>query len=280
MSDSVKKLRRRPTGRLSGLLNCLTLAILLLTCLGALVFVVLFQAPGLLLNYIPTGSTYLPLPVPATAVVLILPSPLPISTDESGQPVYPTFPPTWTPEDTPTVTQTPGPATASAIPSGTAAVVTDTPVPSQTLPPTATEPPPTATSTGPTPTATATQSAFRFTLQPGNPTYLSNFLNNQGCNWFGIVGRAFGSDGEPIINLTVHLEGGGLNVEALTGSGSAALGPGGYQIPIADHPIATTDTYRIDLRNNTGQPWSDVYVVPTFGECTKNMVMVNFVQNH
>jgi hypothetical protein len=159
-------------------------------------------------------------------------------------------------------------------------VVTDTPIPSQTLPPTATDRPPTATSTGPTPTATGTLSAFRYTLQSGNPTYLLNFLNDQGCNWFGMFGRAFGRDGNPVINLTVHLEGGGLNVDALTGSGSAALGPGAYQIPIADHPIETIDVYHIQLRDNTGTPLSDIYSIPTFGDCDKAMVMVNFAQNH
>jgi hypothetical protein len=279
MDDRLTKPRRRKAGRGAGLLNCLTGVFLILACLGGSAIAVLFQFP-IVLAYIPGGSVYMPLELPDTAVVLVTASPMPISTDESGQPIYPTFPPTWTPENTPTVTATPGPATASAVPSSTRATGADTPIPSQTLPPTATDRPPTATATGPTPTATGTLSAFRYTLQPGIPTYLANFLNNQGCNWFGIVGRAFGSDGNAVINLTVHLEGGDINVDALTGSGSAALGPGGYQIPIADHPIATTDTYRIQLRDNTGTPLSDIYTIPTFGDCTKNMVMVNFVQNH
>jgi hypothetical protein len=123
-------------------------------------------------------------------------------------------------------------------------------------------------------------SPLPYTIQPGNPSYLSNFLNNQGCNWFGFVGRAFNHDGDPVINLIVHLEGGGIIVDVLTGSGSAALGPGGYEIPVADHPIATTDVYRIQLRANTGTALSVIYVIPTFAECTKNIVMVNFVQNY
>ena len=271
--------RRRAGKRSAGVLNCLTLVVLLFTVLSGLLLALLFGFPRVF-AYIPGGSAYMQPTLPELAEVLLTPTPPSNSTDGSGQIVFPTFAATWTPVDTPTVTNTPGPATKTAVPSGTAAVVTKTPTASQTLTPTPTQRPPTATSTGPTPTATATRSAFRYTLQAGNPTYLSNFLNNQGCNWFGIVGRAFGSDGNPMINLTVHLEGGGLNVEALTGSGAAALGPGGYQIPIADHPIETSDVYHVQLRDNTGTPLSDTYAIPTFGACTKNMVMVNFVQNH
>jgi hypothetical protein len=273
MSDSPTPPRRRSAGsRPAGfLLNCLTVLVLLLTCLGGLVVAVLFQYPGVL-AFIPGGSAYMPQPEAVTAVAFVRATPLPISTDASGQPIYPTFPPTWTPEDTPTITLTPGPATASPIPSSTPLA------PTRTITPTAR--PPTATSTGPTPTTTGTLSPFRYTLDKDNPVYLSNILNDQGCNWFGIVGRAFTSDGNPRLNLTVHLEGGGLVVDALTGSGPAALGPGGYQIPIADHPIATTDVYSVTLRDNTGTPLSTEYSIPTFGDCDKAMVMVNFVQNH
>ncbi len=118
---------------------------------------------------------------------------------------------------------------------------------------------------------------YPYVLQPGSPTYLSNFLNTAGCNWFGIVGRAFGLDGNPVINLTVHLEGGGINTDVLTGTGPSALGPGGYEITISDHPIDTTDTYRIQLRNNSGNLLSDIYSIRTYGDCPRNLVLVNFV---
>ena len=259
--------RRRAAGGAAGLLNCLTVVMLLLTCLGAAGVAMLFRYPGIL-AFVPGGSAYMPPPEPATAVALVTPTPEPISTDASGLPIYPTFPPTWTPESS----STPGSPTASA----TAAPPTAT----ETRTPTATRPPASATPTGPTPTAVGTSSTFRYTLQPGNPTYLDNFLNNQGCNWFGVVGQAFDVAGNPVNNLTVHLEGGDIKVDALTGSGPAAIGPGGYQIPIADHPITTVDVYHISLRDNTGVPLSDVYAIPTFGDCHKVMVMVNFVRNH
>ncbi len=116
-----------------------------------------------------------------------------------------------------------------------------------------------------------------YVLQPGSPFYLANFINTSGCDWFGIAGRAFGLDGNPVINLTVHLEGGGRNTDALTGSGPASLGPGSYEIDLGDHPLETSGVYFIQLRNNAGMPLSDVYMIPTHGQCNMNLVLVNFV---
>ncbi len=118
---------------------------------------------------------------------------------------------------------------------------------------------------------------FFFALQPGCPAYLANTVNTAGCNWMGITGQAFSLDGLPILGLYVHLEGGGLIVDAPTG-GAPSVGPGGYEIVLSDHPIETTDTYRVQLRNASGQPLSDTYVIPTFGDCRRNWILVNFVQ--
>ena len=271
--------RRQGSGCLAGIINLLTVLLVLLSCLSGTVLAVLFSYPRLL-AFVPGGSAFMPDSVPAVSTVALLPTLAPISTDSAGQPVYPTLPPVWTPTDTPTITNTPPPASETPIPSGTVPFQTKTPTPTITPTPTKTPLPPTATSTGPTPKPTATRSQFTYTLQPGSPTYLSNFLNNQGCNWFGIVGRVFASDGSPVINLTVHLDGPDLSVDALTGSGPSVLGPGGYQIPLSDHPQTTTDLYHVELRSNTGTPQSDNYSIPTFGDCLKNAVMVNFVQNH
>lgn len=265
----------RAAGCLGALLNLLALAFVLLSCLGAALAALLFEFPGVL-AYVPGGSAYIPATEPAIALVLSLPT-LPASTPDAR---LPTLPPVWTATDTPTISPTPGPGTPTAIPSGTVAVPTYTSTPTVTPTRTPTKPSPTPTRTGPTPTRTATHSAFAFTLQNGSPTYLANFLNTSGCNWFGIAGRAFGLDNNPEINLTVHLEGGGINTDVLTGTGPSALGTGSYQIPLSDHPIDTTDVYHMQLRNNTVQNLSDVYSIRTYGDCTKNVVMVNFIQNH
>ena len=265
----------RASGCMGALFNLLTLLFLLLTCASGVGVAALFQDPSPL-QFIRGGSAYLPATDLPIEEVLLTPT-RPAGTASAG---FPTLPPAWTATNTPTITPTPLPGTASPEPSSTLALptYTNTFTPSPTA--TATKPSPTPTKTGPTPRPTFTPSKFRYTLQPGSPTYLANFLNTSGCNWFGIVGRVFGLDSNPVINLTVHLEGGGVNADVVTGSGPSALGPGGYQIPLADHPIDTTDTYHVQLRNNTGTNLSDVYSIRTYGDCPRNMVMVNFTQNH
>ena len=44
-----------------------------------------------------------------------------------------------------------------------------------------------------------------FTLQNGSPTYLSNFLNTAGCNWFGFAGRAFALDDTAFAVLVIQV---------------------------------------------------------------------------
>jgi hypothetical protein len=282
-----KKAKRRASdktgsrrgGRLGGcfaaLLNLLALLLLVLTVAVAALVVLLFRSPGVL-AYVPGGSAYMVPTDPAVAEILFTPA----ATTAASGPGFPTLPPVWTPADTPTISPTPLPSTDTPIPTSTTGVGTYTPSPTASPSATATRPPATATRSGPTPKPTVTRAAYVYTLQAGSPTYLANYINTSGCNWFGIVGRAFGLDNNPVINLTVHLEGGGISADTVTGSGPAALGPGSYVFPIADHPIQTTGTYQIQLRNNTGTPLSDVYAISTYGDCTKNLVMVNFVQNH
>jgi len=192
----------------------------------------------------------------------------------------PTFPPTWTPSSTPTITDTPLPSdTPAPTDTGTPRPPTRTPTETLTPTPTATNTP-TPSPTGPTPTRTATRSAFKYTTQPGYPQYLPNFANTAGCNWMGFAGQVFSLEGNPEISFIVHLEGGGLNLDSLTGSGPAAYGSGSYEIAVNNKPVATTGTYRLQLRAADGAPLSDNYVINTFDTCDKNLIKVNFVQNH
>ena len=138
-----------------------------------------------------------------------------------------------------------------------------------------------AVTPGPSPTPTRTRSPFQFTLQDGNPVYLKNFANTAGCNWLGIAGQVFDLNGNVMLNLIVHLEGGGLNYDVITGDPRfLAYGPGGYELYLGNTPIDSTDRYRIQLRTSMGQPLSDVYVIPTFADCNRNLILANFVQNH
>lgn len=131
---------------------------------------------------------------------------------------------------------------------------------------------------GPTRTPTATPSPFNFTLQPGSPAYVSNFANNQGCGWFGMSGQVFDLVGAGVPGLFIHVDGPNLSVDTLTGS-QPKYGMSGWEVSLGTTPVATTNSYFIQLRNSSGQPLSDTYMIPTFAECNKNHIIINFVQN-
>lgn len=280
---------RRPAGAgcLTSVFNLLTVVMLVLTCVVGAVVAVLFQN-NRFLAYVPGGSDFLPITVPEMAQVLVAPilvtaTPGPSPTLDPEHLVFPTLPPEWTPVDTATVTHTPLPYTETPVPTETPGRLTRTPTPTATPTATDTRTPtatPTVTPAGPTPTATNTRSPQAYTLQTGSPTYLSNFLNNAGCKWFGLAGRAFALDGSVIIGLTVKVRAGDSDLPTVQTGSSPAIGTGGYEVYLADHPIAATDVYKIQLFNNTGTALSEQYTIPTFGDCTRNLVMVNFVQNH
>ncbi len=259
------RLARRAWGCVTQVLNLLSLLLTFLTCLSALIFVLLFRDPSLL-ALIPGGGTYVAATQPKLVARYQTPTPRP------GDVVFPTLPPEWTPSDTPTITLTPLPSTQTPVPSGTPV----TPTRTATVTSTATG---TRRPGGPTLTPTATRAKFNYVLLNGAPTYLANSINSSGCNWWGIAGQAFDLSDRTVIGLTVHLEGGGLSLDALTGS-QPAIGPGGYEIPLGNHPVATDGTYRVQLRSNTGAALSDNLVIQTFGDCAKNLILVNFKQNH
>lgn len=119
--------------------------------------------------------------------------------------------------------------------------------------------------------------AFPFVLTSEGISARANSANAAGCDWMGIAGQAFARNGEPLAGLVVHLEGGGLSREALTGS-MLAYGPGGYELQLSDHLAATTGVYRVQLRDVRGQPLSDRIPVDTFADCPRNLLVVNFVQ--
>lgn len=251
--------------------NLLTLVFLLGTCVSLMVVAAIFINPYIL-----------PEPFqPATQMALVptltrLPTLPPSNTPEfTATPLNPTLPPSWTPKVTPTPSITPTGAEPTEKPTKTSFPTftytpTFSPTPTRTATPTA---------TGPTPTASRTQSAYSFTLQNEKPAYILNWANSAGCAWMGIAGQAFNMAEQPIQGYYVRLEGGGLSFDAITGS-KTAYGLGGYELYITDHVIETTNTYKVQLRDATGKALSDWYYVSTFADCAKNLIMVNFVQNH
>jgi len=270
----------------SVIVNLLTLLILAGTAAISLYFLTLLVSPSIFIN---------PFPPPTLPAISVLPSPTATSTKS----LFPTFPPTFTP--TPKFTDTPPRPTATFTPGGDATTiapeitvtetveVTAVPGDTETFTPTVTESVPTDTPTptpsdtlsGPQPTITKTRSSFPFTVQGNGPLPVQNFdpLNSAGCNWMGIAGQAFDLNGNPIVGYIIHLEGGGLNADAITGS-KAAYGAGGYEFFLNDHVVQTTGEYKVQLLNPSGTALSDFIPVNTFADCSKNLLLVNFVQNH
>jgi hypothetical protein len=251
--------------RSGSIFNIFAVLFLALSCLTAACVGAVLAFPGLV-----------PVQFQPPTLVVIAVFTLPPKATPTNTSAVPTLPPEWTDTPTPTVTDTPLPSdTPLDTPTGTERP-TVTSTPTITFTPSKT---PTLTPTGPTLTPSKTRSAFQFTLQNNQPSYLKNYANTAGCNWMGIAGQVFDLSGNVMLNLLVHLEGGGLNADAVTGS-RIEYGPGGYELFLGAPAKDTTNTFRVQLRSAQGQPLSDVYVINTFADCNKNLILVNFVQNH
>ena len=270
MSKSTPK--RKSSSLVGGLFNAMALLLVVLSCLCLGSVAAIFAAPGVVPEAfrMPTEPAIIAIPTASFTPVF------------SPTSLVPTFPPTWTPQFTPSNTPT-KPPTETPTPTSTKTnTPTFTVTPSKTLTPTITLTPSktfTLTPTGPTPTKTRTLSPFPYVLQNGRPTYMANWSNSAGCKWLGIAGQAFDLNGRAVQGLYVHLEGGGYNMDGPTGS-KPMYGTGGYELFLADHVFNSTDTFKVQLRDGAGNQLSDWYAIPTFEDCSKNLVLVNFVQDH
>jgi len=265
--------KRRSSSSIAGaLFNTLALLLVVASCLCLGSVAIIFAAPGVVPPQfqVPTEPVIIPIPTASFT---------PVSSPTS---LVPTFPATWTPQFTPSNTPT-KPPTETPTPTNT---FTETPTftltPSKTLTPTITLTPSrtlSPTPTGPTPTPSRTLAPYNYVLQNNRATYMANWSNTLGCKWLGIAGQVFDLNGRAVQGLYVHQEGGGLTQDAPTGS-KPQYGTGGYEIYLADHVFNSTDTFKVQLRDGAGNVLSDWYNVPTFEDCSKNLILVNFVQDH
>jgi hypothetical protein len=242
--------------RRAGLLNLLTGALVALTLAIGAGYVALYLNPEAAFNPFPPGAV--------EAGLVDLPTPLvPLLASRESAAASPTR------QTSPTVTRTPLP-TATPRPSLTATRAgTSTPVATLVV----------IVPTGPSATPTWTRSPFRFTVQGDVPFAVENVFNLEGCNWMGIGGQVYDVQGRPLIGYVVALDGGNLSGNSLSGT-QPQYGPAGYEFKLADAPKATSGMYRVQLRDPQNVPVSDWIRVETFAECTKNVLLVNFLQNH
>jgi len=243
MEDIYNPKPRRGLGRL--LVNCLSFVFVLASLISASGIAAVFANPGLIEVIDPF------LPGPDLEAAPTIPPTLGFPTSTNTPEIQ--LPPTWTP--TPTVTSTPSP-TSSPTPEPTA---TDTPIPA-------------------TPTAEATTEAA-FVVQPGSNVRVANFANDLGCAWMGVAGQVFDKDRNPLVGITVHVEGqlaGSLvDQDSLTGS-NPRIGPAGYTVNLSDHPIASDGTIWIQLMDTAGLDLSDQVYFSTSVDCDENLVFINW----
>ncbi len=186
-----------------------------------------------------------------TAIALI-----PTNTPTATPLVPPT--PTFTPS--PTITPTPfieptAPATATPAPSGPTATFTLAP----TLPPLITGP---------------TESPFPFAPRD-QVVFTQNFANTAGCNWQGIGGQVFDLNGQPLVNIRVHVFGSGVDLFAVSGS-NTLYGVSGWEIQLTNG--ITTNSYVVELQSAQGTIISPQIAVTFPADCARNLAVVNFVQ--
>jgi hypothetical protein len=232
----------RPNSNLAWVWDLLT-AILLVAAAGvALVVAMIYFNPSSAMN---------PFPKPTLIPTLFIPTRFfPTAT------LTPTVQPTATiqPTEVPTATPTAIPAT----PAGVTRTVTATSTPPAT-------------------------SLYSFVLQ-AEPRALESILFNsaRGCKWMGVAGQVFDLKNSPvplgiIVQVGGVVDGKVINVTSLTGT-ATQYGPAGYEVTLANQPVATQGALFIRLLDQAGLAISDRVVFNTYGDCNQNLVIINFKQ--
>ncbi len=182
---------------------------------------------------------------------------------------------TYTPTFTPTATETPLPSATVTDSIAMKALATVTATPSVT---------PEATSDAPEASLSADipEGGRYFVIQEGAPIGMPNWAHQDiGCDWLGVAGQVFDLAGDPVLDLIVEV-GGTLEGEPLLGlslTGVAnAYGPGGYEIQLADHVVASYGEAWILIKDDAGQTLSGKTYLETFDDCDQNLLLMNFVE--
>lgn len=129
-----------------------------------------------------------------------------------------------------------------------------------------------------------TPTELPYTLQPGNPAYIENFAHpSDACDWLGVAGQVFNDQGEPMVKLVAFVKGklGSKEIDkvAVTGIPEADIyNPGAYEIQIAQKPIASNETLSIQIFDINGNPISEEIFFNTLADCTKNLIIMNFIE--
>ena len=123
---------------------------------------------------------------------------------------------------------------------------------------------------------------FPYQIQHGTPVSIQNFVDvTAGCNWTGVAGQVFDKNRVPKIGLTVEIHGvlGGSSVNLSSVTGSAVqMGPGGFELKLADGLVGSSGAVYLQLFDPGGGPLSDKIYFSTYSDCEHNLVLVNMIE--
>ncbi|MBN2045934.1 MAG: hypothetical protein JW757_13005 [Anaerolineales bacterium] len=119
----------------------------------------------------------------------------------------------------------------------------------------------------------------KFVAQKGTPSYLPY---SGGCSGLYIAGHITDIDLNPVMLMTVRAAGtlGGeeIFIEVLSGS-NPNYTISGWEIKLSDTLIDSTGEIILSLYQQGGwEPVSEEVLVDTFNDCSRNLAVVNFVQ--
>ncbi len=179
---------------------------------------------------------------------------------------------------TPTITQIQPPATWTFTPPGPTETATLTLLPTFTLEPSPTVVSLITPSITPTPTRTP-KAPFTATV-----TYIDSTIihADAACNWQGVAGTIVDADNADMIGIAVRLTGfyNGKSKNELTVSGiTPAYGQSGFEFVLGTVPIPSDGLLTIQILDQAGLPLSGNIPINTYGDCTKNLVLVKFKKN-
>lgn len=117
----------------------------------------------------------------------------------------------------------------------------------------------------------------------GTPVVVDSRIlrGDDSCAWSGVAGQAFDLQGEPVTGLSVRLggmvDGQPVEITGMTGT-VLTYGPGGYEMTVANQPVASAQSLWVQLLDPAGIPLSEKIPFDTFATCEQNLILLNFKQ--
>jgi len=109
------------------------------------------------------------------------------------------------------------------------------------------------------------------------------FKPETGCNWQGVAGQVFNRQGLPLVGYVVRVSGvyngQPLNLLGLTGLvENTPYGPGSFELVLGSQALDTQDVLYVQLFEPSGTEVSAPVGLTTYSSCSKNLLIINFVE--